>query len=104
MENKEITTKICFRCETSKEISEYYKHKQSSDGYLGKCKSCTKNDNLKNLQIKRKDPKWVEKERKRTRDKYHRLGYKKRNKPSYESKKKAIENYFKKFPEKKVLK
>ncbi|MEX0595439.1 MAG: hypothetical protein WD512_02985, partial [Candidatus Paceibacterota bacterium] len=40
---KEIT-KICFKCNLEKPLSEYYKHKQMLDGHLNKCKLCTKVD------------------------------------------------------------
>lgn len=38
-------TKICFRCGKKKSLNDFYRHKQMGDGYLGKCKECTKFDN-----------------------------------------------------------
>jgi len=71
-----------------------------SDGHINKCKSCAKNDTLKNELELRKNPEWVLAEKKRHRDKYHRLEYRGLWKPSYEKKKATIKKYNQKFPEK----
>jgi hypothetical protein len=97
---EEIKEKKCFKCELDLPISEFYSHPKTHDGYLNKCKTCTKND-VKNNEAKlKKDPEWVLKERKRGRDKYHRLEYKGLYKPTSERKKEIMKKYLQKFPEK----
>ena len=39
-----MKTKICFKCSEEKLISNFYKHKGTTDGRLNKCKKCTKKD------------------------------------------------------------
>ena len=39
--------KKCIKCGAEKNIEDFYKHKEMSDGYLNKCKDCTKKDTLK---------------------------------------------------------
>lgn len=36
--------KQCFKCHETKSLDEFYKHPQTTDGRLGKCKTCTKKD------------------------------------------------------------
>lgn len=99
-----MSSKKCFKCEVEKPLTDFYKHKDMSDGHLNKCKSCTKNDTKQREDILRNDLDWVEKEKARGREKYHRLNYKDIHKPSSESKKIIIKKYKESYPEKKKAK
>ena len=93
-------TKVCFKCGINKPLSEYYKHSRMGDGHLGKCKSCTRSDSSKRDKQIRSTPEGVESERMRHRDKYHRLGYNEKHRPTPEMKKEAVSKYREKYPEK----
>lgn len=68
--------KVCFKCKVEKPITDFYVHKQMGDGHLGKCKECAKSDVKMKYEQNIENPEYVEKERARGREKYHRLQYK----------------------------
>lgn len=43
-------TKCCFKCHKEKPLSDFYKHREMSDGHLNKCKTCTKRDVSRNYR------------------------------------------------------
>lgn len=69
-----------------------------ADGHFNVCKECVKKNVRKRADKLSADPSWVQKERNRGREKYHRLyGYKP---VDTRKKKKTIEKYNGKYPEK----
>jgi len=92
--------KKCFKCNVEKELTEFYKHGAMGDGHLGKCKECTKADSDRREKKLRNNPDWVEKEKTRAREKYHRLYSGGVHKPTCEIKKATMKRYKDKYPEK----
>lgn len=76
--------KTCFKCCLIKPLSDFYPHPKMADGYLGKCKKCTKLDVKERTAVCRPARSAYEKRRNQTperRDKKHAYekAYKKRN-------------------------
>ncbi len=84
--------KNCFICNIEKPLSEFYSHPQTADKKLNKCKSCSKEYGKNSYNNKKNDPLYISTERKRSRDKYHRL-YSGAGKHNYESNRKWREKY-----------
>lgn len=89
-----METKKCFKCGRILPLSEFYKHPQTRDGYLNKCKDCTKKDVQKNYKTKIADEDFVRKERERGRDKYKRLYSNGRNKKSTHTEGGSTKRYY----------
>jgi len=70
-----MDTIVCTLCSVEKKLSEFYKNKGMPSGYANQCKECVKERAKKRDVRLRKNPKWVEAEKKRSREKYKRLGY-----------------------------
>lgn len=67
--------KKCFKCGIIKPLDEFYKHPGMADGHVNKCIDCNKRDVSVNYfkHVISEDFNYIEKERLRGRNKYHRL-------------------------------
>jgi hypothetical protein len=65
--------KTCFKCGVEQPLAELYKHPMMGDGHLNKCKACARADSVKQYHGMAEDPEWINTQRQRGRDKYHRL-------------------------------
>jgi hypothetical protein len=88
--------KECFKCKTVQPLTEFYKHPKMPDGHVNKCKECNIKDVQGNYLDNIKKEGFIEKERKRGRQKYHRLYV-----GTGKAKQRNNEKYHNKFPEKK---
>ena len=94
------TMKTCFKCGLKKSLINFYKHTGMKDGHLNKCKECAKKDTKQRLLSLKNSLEWIRKERERTRERYYRLNYKEKYKPTAEKRRLILQKYRKKYPEK----
>lgn len=85
--------KKCKECKFVKEENCFY-------GLQGECKECTKQRVKLREKKLRLNEEWNEKEKQRHREKYYRLNYKEKHKPTAEAKRITMDRYIKKYPEK----
>ena len=89
--------KTCIICNKEKDLSKFYEHKKMKDGHLNKCIDCCKDQSNIRTKEKSKDATWKDQEKKRSREKYHRLNYKEKHPYKYNQ---STKKWRDKFPEK----
>ena len=73
-----MNTKVCFKCEKEKPLSDFYKHKKMGDGHLNKCKECAKIDVSTHRKANIENIRAYDRKRGCRQDKKYRDQYKKR--------------------------
>lgn len=82
--------KQCRKCGEIKPLHEFYKHNKMHDGYFNQCKACKRVYAVAKNRGNSMNPEWVLRERERTRDKFHRLGYNSRSRSDKNKSNKSI--------------
>lgn len=92
--------KTCKKCGKTKRLNDFYSRKYSSDGKMGSCKSCMKEAQRKRYHQNMENEEWRWKERRRSRERYYRLNYRKRFSQSPEERRRSFKKHMEKYPEK----
>ena len=91
--------KVCFKCGRLLPLSEFYKHPETADKHLNKCKDCTRKDTRENrskniVYYKQYDRKRdIKPERKKEREEY------KKSERGREATKECNKTYYYKYPD-----
>lgn len=88
----------CRKCNSEKPSDDFYSYAPT------KCKSCIKNAVRIREGSLRNNPEWIQKEKKRQREKYYRLNYLEKHKPTPEKKREIMARYNNRYPEKHIIK
>jgi len=67
--------KTCIDCSQALPLDAFYRNPVAGDRLDQKCKTCRKAYQQERYRLKKQDPAFLERERVRAREKYHRLGY-----------------------------
>lgn len=93
--------KECKKCHKQKAVDEYYVYNKYGKR-MAKCKDCIRAAVTNRYKEKIKDPIFHQKEKDRGVEKYNRLGYADKYKPSAEQKGLTIKRHLEKYPEKRL--
>lgn len=92
--------KTCFKCNLEKPIDDFFNYPDLFEREFENCSKCRSENNLLNKYKLSTSTEFLEKERARHREKYYRLNYKEKHKPTPVKKKEIMARYKFSYPEK----